>query len=30
MKAAAFDYVKAKNLVEALALLSEHGEDAVS
>lgn len=28
MKAAAFDYVKAKNLVEALALLSEHGEDA--
>jgi carbon-monoxide dehydrogenase medium subunit len=28
MKAAAFDYVKAKNLVEAIALLSEHGEDA--
>ena len=28
MKAAAFDYVKAKNLVEAVALLSEHGEDA--
>lgn len=28
MKAAAFDYVKAKNLAEALALLSEHGEEA--
>ena len=28
MKAAAFDYVKAKNLIEAIALLSEHGEDA--
>ena len=28
MKAAAFDYVKAKNLVEAIALLNEYGEDA--
>jgi carbon-monoxide dehydrogenase medium subunit len=28
MKAAAFDYVKAKNLENALELLSQHGEDA--
>jgi carbon-monoxide dehydrogenase medium subunit len=28
MKAAAFDYIKAKNLVEAISLLKEYGEDA--